>query len=448
MAKAIQYVDFEGLKTFLSNLKTQYSKNLNSTDYIVQQAQIATYDAINDKPINEKYLTLDAFPTKVGDVTIAGTTIANVSTKADMLKAINVEDGAEVNIIETVKVKTDEETSSELTVTDKAVEIDLSPYAKKVDVTAVLQFQGVVDYVSTTADEDDTSSDSPVENAKYLSEITGMKVGDVYIVKYRSNKGTNELNAEFVYVESPSAHWEQFGSTGDFANYFTKEEVLAITSPLTKRVAANETAISANNQKIGQLESTISTNTTNITTNASDIKTIKENNIPTAEREAISSAKTYTDTEIGKIKYDVTDTANGFVETVTQTDGKIEVSHKAFDVTITEGTNAPTSGAVIKYVTEKFATTIGDLSYTDDKTGWVSNVSQTDGIIAVTHDTFDTAIDTSSTSKNPPTTQAVAEFGKTCMVYDSEESTKIQITSMTPVTTESINGMFTTTSST
>ena len=443
MAKTIQYVDFEGLKTFLSNLKKQYSKNLNSTDYIVQQAQIATYATIADKEANKTFydvfITEEAYDTGIQNIKVAGKKVAEVATKENMLTALNVADGAQVNVIETVKVN-----DTALTVTNKAVNIDLSSYAKKEDITAVLQFQGVVDY------EDKLPA---------ATETSTPRIGDVYLVKYRgtsSEAGTTALNAEYVWVSLPTPHWEPFGSAGDFASYYTKTEIDSKVGDLGTRVTAVETKSNANAEAITALQSThktdkealegkISTNTTNIATNASDIKTIKENTIPTANKEAISSANSYTDAEIEKINYDVTDTADGFVETVTRTDGKIEISHRAFADSVSSTiTIAPTSKAVATYVDDKFTT----MSYPDSGTGWVSNVSQTSGKISVTHGTFETSITTSSISNNPPTTQAVAEFGKTCMVYDSEESTKEQITSMTAITTTEIDGMFTTTSST
>lgn len=98
--------------------------------------------------------------------------------------------GAQVNVIETVKVN-----GAALTVTDKAVDIDLSEYAKKSDITTVFRYAGSVETFDALPADD-------------------LTVGDVYNVEA---DGTN-------YVWNGTA-WDDLGGDVDLSGYYTKGEV-------------------------------------------------------------------------------------------------------------------------------------------------------------------------------------------------------------------------------
>ena len=120
-------------------------------------------------------------------------------------KMATIEEGAEVNIIETVKVNgTALEPDS-----SRAVNIDLSKYALKSDLTAVLVWKG------TVATFDALPGDA--------------KKGDVYHVETKS--------AEYAF---DGTKWQELGSIVDLSDYYNKkaidDKVKAINNTLATKV--------------------------------------------------------------------------------------------------------------------------------------------------------------------------------------------------------------------
>lgn len=129
------------------------------------------------------------FDTKVDKVSGKGLS-TNDYTDTEKAKLADISDKAQVNVIEGVKVN-----GSPLTVTDKAVNIDLSGYVLKTDMTSVMH------YVGTVA----TASDLPT---------SGNEVGDVYNVE---DSGAN-------YAWNGTS-WDQLGGAVNLTGYYTKDEV-------------------------------------------------------------------------------------------------------------------------------------------------------------------------------------------------------------------------------
>lgn len=119
-------------------------------------------------------------------------------TTAEKTKLGGIAEGAQVNVIETVKVD-----GSPLAVESKAVNIDLSAYAKKADLSTAYVYKGSVD---------DTSGLPKDANA-----------GDVY-----------NINNQFTYngkvypagtnVAWNGTAWDPLGGTVDLSGYYTKTE--------------------------------------------------------------------------------------------------------------------------------------------------------------------------------------------------------------------------------
>ena len=147
----------------------------------------------------EKYLTHSGltyfwgklktlFEGKVDKVSGKGLS-TNDYTTTEKNKLGGIETGAQVNDIEVVKVN-----NANLPISGKAVNIDLTPYALKTDITAVLKYKG------TKA----TTAELPSSNNV---------VGDVWFV--------TENNSEYAWN---GTKWEMLGATVDLTSYLTKTE--------------------------------------------------------------------------------------------------------------------------------------------------------------------------------------------------------------------------------
>lgn len=135
------YVDYNGLEYFLSKLKDMYANNDGAAStYMVAKANRAVYAGDEDSPIAEAYLKKtyanDTYSTKTYvnstfvpvTSTIAGLSLDNSVTAANLRDALNVANGSQANKIETVKVN-----GTALSIdSSKAVNVDISGKVDKV----------------------------------------------------------------------------------------------------------------------------------------------------------------------------------------------------------------------------------------------------------------------------------------------------------------------------
>ena len=162
---------------------------------------------------------------------------SRLMTNAEGTKLAGVAEGAQVNVIETVKVG-----GVALDVADKAVNIDLSKYAIKSEVESALD--GKVDKVEGSrlmTDAEGAKLANLAENANEtyatkaeLSTIPkfgkvvvdqlpteGIQEDKIYLVP-NSGSGTNARD-EYIYVNGA---WEMLGTTEtDLSDYYNKDEV-------------------------------------------------------------------------------------------------------------------------------------------------------------------------------------------------------------------------------
>ena len=140
--------------------------------------------ADNTALINTKVTAVDGFGLSKNDFTDA------YKTKLD-----GVATGAQVNVLEAVKVKTTESGEySALAITDKAVSLDLSGYALKSQITSAVNWKGTVATTSALPTSD-------------------RKVGDMWHV--------DEKSAEYIWNGTA---WEEVGSIVNLTGYYTKTE--------------------------------------------------------------------------------------------------------------------------------------------------------------------------------------------------------------------------------
>lgn len=117
-------------------------------------------------------------------------------TTAEKTKLGTIAEGAQVNVIEGVQVN-----GSDVAIAGKKVNIDLSAYATKADVSAIPKYATQI--VATLPTED-------------ISETT------IYLVPVEGAEG-NDAHDEYIYKNSK---WELIGNTRiDLSDYYTKEQV-------------------------------------------------------------------------------------------------------------------------------------------------------------------------------------------------------------------------------
>ena len=413
-----QYVDLAGLTEFKKLLVEGYEKGkftvLNATN--ATNAEIATnYKTADGSASIKKALDSKAdsatLTEAVGNLVPKTTTIAGINLQsniaaADLVSALDASSKI-VNVIETVKVKNNGETVfSPLTVSNKAVEIDLSGYAKTSDISSVLQFKGTVNYKNLL----------PTEN---------VKVGDVYHVKYSGSEGTNGLNAEYVYIEG---RWEELGPVVSLSNYYTKSETdsaitkavgdakTEITSAYEKADTALKTALQGNIDALykvdgesvtGTIATRISAVETKATNNASAIATLKGGD--TVEGSVAKAIKDKIDTlDSTSSAASASDTKGDYVYSVNQIDGKVTVKTASFSGAVASGdANAVTGGAVANYVTGEIAKL--DVTDISNAGSFISAVGETDGKVHATSTAFVATVkaDTTTADNVAPNEHAV-----------------------------------------
>ncbi len=112
-------------------------------------------------------------------------------------KLTGIAEGAQVNVLESVKVN-----GTALKVTEKGVNIDLSEYAKSADLTTALTYKGTVENYAALPTKD-------------------QKVGDVYNVT--AADATHNLNAG-ENVAWNGREWDNLGGVTDLSGKVDKEE--------------------------------------------------------------------------------------------------------------------------------------------------------------------------------------------------------------------------------
>ena len=402
-----QYVDLEGLSKFKELLVGKYTDGTYTvmtatnatnaeiaTNYKTADGSASIKDALDSKA-DSSTLTTEVNKLVPKTTTIAGVDLQDNITASELITALDNESKI-VNVIETVKVRNNGETEySELTVKDKAVQIDLSGYAKTSDITSVLQFKGTKDY----------KNQLPTE---------GVKVGDVWHVRYSGSEGTSGLNAEYVYI---NGGWEELGPVVDFSAYYTKTETdnaitKAVGDAKTEITSAYQTAdtdlqaalqgkidalykVVADGTDTGTIAGRLDAVETKATNNASAIATLKggegvEGSVAKAIKDKIdaldSSSSVASDTDV----------KGDYVYSVNQTDGKVAVKTASFSGSVASGdANAVTGGAVATYVTGA----IGDLDVANigSAGSFISAVGETDGKVHATTTAFATSVKADTT---------------------------------------------------
>ena len=144
----------------------------------------------------------------------------------------------------------------------------------------------------------------------------------------------------------------------------------------------------------GKISTTTQSFDTAINANSTD------NNVPTSK-----AVKTYVSQEINSLDVDSVGSDGGYIKTISESDGKISANRQAFDTVINStstANNAPTSKAVYDFIGTLDVASVGSDG------GYIKTISETNGKISAARQPFDTSI--SSTSTNAPTSKAVYDF--------------------------------------
>ena len=413
-----QYLDLEGLSKFKELLVSKYADGTFTvmtatnatnaeiaTNYKTADGSASIKDALDSKA-DSNTLTTEVNKLVPKTTTIAGVDLQDNITASELIEALNNERSI-VNVIETFKVKHNGDADFlPLEVEGKAVQIDLSGYAKTSDITSVLKFKGTVDY----------------EN---LLPTEGVKEGDVYHVRYKGTSGTDGLNAEYVYIDG---RWEELGPVVNLSAYYTKTQT---DSAISSAVGTAKTEITTAYEKADtDLQNTLQGNidalykvdgenvTGAIATRISAVESKADSNetaINTLNGDANTTGSV---AKAIKDKIDTLDSTSsvasdsdakgGYVYSVSQTDGKVAVKTASFSGDVASaGSNAVTGTAVSTYVT----TQIGALDVADigSAGSFISAFGETDGKVHATSTAFATSVkaDTTTADNIAPNEHAV-----------------------------------------
>ena len=144
----------------------------------------------------------------------------------------------------------------------------------------------------------------------------------------------------------------------------------------------------------GKIAATTQSFDTAINANSTD------NNVPTSK-----AVKTYVSQEINSLDVASVGSDGGYIKTISESDGKISANRQAFDTVINStstANNAPTSKAVYDFIGTLDVASVGSDG------GYIKTISETNGKISAARQAFDTSIN--STSTNAPTSKAVYDF--------------------------------------
>ena len=151
---------------------------------------------------NKTLITLEnlgAFKTNY-DAQIGYTGTEVLMTQAEKTKLTGVAEGAQVNVLEGVQVN-----GSDLPITTKKVNIDLSKYALKSDIVAGVHFKGTANTVAEIP-----SDPAPA-------------IGDIYIITTADSASGLEAGEAVIW---DGTAWQDMGGTVsvDLSNYYNKSE--------------------------------------------------------------------------------------------------------------------------------------------------------------------------------------------------------------------------------
>ena len=420
-----KYVDLEGLTTFSTSLKNKLAAN-TLNDWVVNYASNAG-KATSDGSGNDivaTYLTKENARTTYVPLTrtIAGLALSTEITADALRGAINVENGSEKNKIVAIKIDNVEQSIG----SDRSVTLNLSKYAKKSDITAVLKFMGVV------SDINDLNTNHPA---------SADQVGHVYIV---ASGKEGDAYAEYVCVDNNGETaggyaWEKLGNGASLDGYYTQEEIdgkftalhldstgaegsfISTISQTAGKVTASTTPFAASvaeNGKVAPTSGAVYTaiegaksallggeTSATIKSNADAIATL--NGEDTVEGSVAKSIKD----AIGGLTG--TQSAGDYVTSVTQTDGKIAVTKGTKGEVVASNTGLVDGGTVHSFVTTQITTAIQGLDV--DPVGgdgkFIQAIGETDGKILPTFKTFDAIIpDSDPSTVVAPTTSAVKAY--------------------------------------
>lgn len=418
------YVDFQGLEAFLTRLKSAYAGNdgVGSTFTVAKAGQ-----AVNDgagEAITTKYLTVATahndyvlqtrvIGTKPAENPKWGTGYVDLTkdiTADDLRGVLNVDDGAQVNKLEKIKLKGNGDASaSALTIdtSDKSVTIDISAYALKSEVAKVMDYKGSKTAVELAAIKAGT--------------ITADMNGDVYTCSTESSQsGATDFKAGFEYVAVVSGtstltlDWVELGKnfTGMAseswvtAGFVGKDDYTNDKRDIQNKIDAIYKAASGDDPESGVLVTKIAAEALRAS-NAESALDGRLDILEGADTVTGSVAKSIKDA-IGALDYGITGAsgqqpAGDFVTGVTETDGVIAVTRAAYSAVNDAGTqdnpgNTPATALAVKgYVDSAIGdvnNAIGHLTLAqvgaNNTASYVKLVSQSNGQVSAEAGAFTT----------------------------------------------------------
>ncbi len=211
--------DIDALETSVGT--TSDSANATGSVYGRIAQNVSDISALKGR-VDTAESDIDALETGKVDKVVGKQLSTEDYTTAEKTKLGGIAEGAQVNVIETVKVD-----GSPLAVESKAVNIDLSAYAKKADLSSAYVYKGSVD--------DTTGLPS------------GANTGDVYNINNQFTFNGKVYPAGTNVAWNGTA-WDPLGGTVDLSVYYTKTETDGLLGG--KQANLTETQLAAANSGI------------------------------------------------------------------------------------------------------------------------------------------------------------------------------------------------------
>lgn len=232
-----QSVDLSAYST-TAEMNTAISNALAT--YVTTES-LNTYKTEVSGKFDEKANAADVYSKTDADSTFVKSAdyVAYTQTEKDKLAAIA--DGAQVNVIEAVKVKVSDEEASPLTITDKAVTVDLTSYAKTSDV-AVKSVTTSTSPVALTLTDGVLSITADVHSRQDVNNALAAKLDATATVNEKSFvEGAVIVDAADIKLNAAIEGKDENGDNVDI--YTTDSTVQNVLSNLSARIDAINTIV-------------------------------------------------------------------------------------------------------------------------------------------------------------------------------------------------------------
>ena len=220
------FLNLDGLRTFLGKLDARYGATLTLANGTAEASQ-ATKSTVTASLVNKNGTALTSASL---DLPASSSATAGTMSASSYTKLSGIATGAQVNVLESVKVN-----GTALTVSSKAVNIDLSGY---------LTSSSLSGYVQST----DLSA---VATSGSYTDLTGKPTVDATLSTSSSNAIANSAVATALAAKADASALTAKADASELSKYALKAEVASAVT--YKGSVATYSALPSTNQSVGDM---------------------------------------------------------------------------------------------------------------------------------------------------------------------------------------------------